>query len=343
MHAGREISRMVLRDTSARTSGSSTTAEIPSGLAPPQLADRARAEARNRATFDFHGLRVELRAISARVIGEARLLYDAFLAADTRPPDVVFYSMAEDTHLPSSMMAGWGPGDTLYEQGGSVRHWAHGHAPIPPFLLPEMSRKFLALHAGVVAHGRDAMIISGSPQRGKTVLTLALVGAGLRFLSDELAVIERGGWGVLPHPRAVLLRQASLRLLPELRDTLLRAPARLDDGHEERLAFHVPRAFPDRVGGPCRIRFVVLLRPRESGRTDLAPVRKSVALLQLMIQTVFSENIPFDERVAAVSTVVERADCYTLRADGVEQAVQRLKDLYLQVPERDGASPPALS
>ena len=61
------------------------------------------------------------------------------------------------------------------------------------------------VHAGVVAHGRGALVIPGESFSGKTTLVKALVEAGATYYSDEYAVLDADG-GVHPYPRPLSIR-----------------------------------------------------------------------------------------------------------------------------------------
>ncbi len=69
------------------------------------------------------------------------------------------------------------------------------------------------VHAGVVATDRGAVVIPGSAGAGKSTLTAALVGAGWRYLSDELAALSRGAALVHAYRRPLSLHPTSARLL----------------------------------------------------------------------------------------------------------------------------------
>lgn len=87
----------------------------------------------------------------------------------------------------------------------------------------------LVMHAAVVAQGDAALVMPGFPGAGKSTLCSALVHlAGWRLLSDELAILDPATGTLLPHPRPISLKNASIaivqafpgaRLGPVYRDT----------------------------------------------------------------------------------------------------------------------------
>jgi hypothetical protein len=74
-------------------------------------------------------------------------------------------------------------------------------------------RGFDLLHAGTLGWQGDGIMLSGLTQHGKTTLTLALVQAGLDFLSDEFAALSRSDGLLQPLPRQVSIRPKTIPLL----------------------------------------------------------------------------------------------------------------------------------
>ena len=73
--------------------------------------------------------------------------------------------------------------------------------------------RLLCVHAAALARDGRAIAIVAPSHHGKSTLTLSLVARGYRFLSDELAPIERATLRVLPFPIAVGCRAGTARLL----------------------------------------------------------------------------------------------------------------------------------
>jgi hypothetical protein len=62
------------------------------------------------------------------------------------------------------------------------------------------------LHAAAVAIGDRVAVLAAPPGTGKSTLTVALLGRGLAYLSDELAPIDVGRLLVFPYAHAVALK-----------------------------------------------------------------------------------------------------------------------------------------
>jgi hypothetical protein len=70
------------------------------------------------------------------------------------------------------------------------------------------SKDLVFVHAGVVAHGRRAIVVPGHSFSGKSTLVAALVRAGAVYYSDEYAVLDRDG-RVQPYREPLAMRDQS--------------------------------------------------------------------------------------------------------------------------------------
>lgn len=70
--------------------------------------------------------------------------------------------------------------------------------------------RLLMLHAAVVARGERALLLPAQPGSGKSTLAAALGFRGWRFLSDEFCLIDLQRFELLPFPRLVALKNASV-------------------------------------------------------------------------------------------------------------------------------------
>jgi len=71
----------------------------------------------------------------------------------------------------------------------------------------------LALHAGGVAWGSQAMLLVGKSRSGKTVLTGSMIGEGWDYLSDDMILIERGSLSAKAVPSSLSIKPGGWELL----------------------------------------------------------------------------------------------------------------------------------
>jgi hypothetical protein len=179
------------------------------------------------------------------------------------------------------------------------------------------ARGLAFFHAGAVAWKGRAILLPGRSFSGKSTLVAALLRAGARYLSDELALVDGAG---CVHPWA--------------RPLALRRPR----GGADRLA---PEAFGARaVTGPLSAGAIVFVRHRPAGALRLEPILRGAAALGLLRNALAARSRPGESLRAARAVT---AGAVLLRgtrgeADEAARAVlalagrARIHDLRLNFP-----------
>lgn len=129
------------------------------------------------------------------------------------------------------------------------------------------------VHAGVVALDDRGVVLPGLSRAGKSTLTLALLRAGARFLSDELLAFDPTSGTALAFPRAIKIRDVCVHYFGDL------AHEFVGDGEGRFLPF---AALPRGVVRPAAaVSAVVISRWEATGPTSLTPISPGAALLSL--------------------------------------------------------------
>ena len=118
-----------------------------------------------------------------------------------------------------SLRRPWRPG---------VRFLADGTEPFSPlpqgmslpqlewglnWVFAQLASRHLLLHAGALEHRDRGLLLVAAPGSGKSTLTAALALAGMRVLSDEFGVLRLADGCLLPLPKPVSLKNASIALI----------------------------------------------------------------------------------------------------------------------------------
>ncbi len=75
------------------------------------------------------------------------------------------------------------------------------------------AHSYLIIHAAVVEKNGCAAVLPAPPGSGKSTLCAALVNRGWRLLSDELALVRVSDGKIIPLPRPVSLKNASIDII----------------------------------------------------------------------------------------------------------------------------------
>lgn len=143
----------------------------------------------------------------------------------------------------------------------------------------------LAIHAGAVEIDGQAVILAGPSGRGKSTLVAELVHQGAGLLSDESALVDRDDRTILPYPRALHLRPATVALIPGLR--LPNDLPRHDLGGGSEVAIG-PDRVADLLGGRrsmgAPLGGVILLDERldANAAPQIAPAPAALAVMELL-------------------------------------------------------------
>jgi hypothetical protein len=84
------------------------------------------------------------------------------------------------------------------------------------WVISSHAHDHLVVHGAVLERDGRALILAADPGSGKSTLCAALVHAGWRLLSDELALVDLGSGRVRPVARPISLKNASIDVVRAL-------------------------------------------------------------------------------------------------------------------------------
>lgn len=87
-------------------------------------------------------------------------------------------------------------------------------------LVSKRTRDFLLLHAAAVARDGRVILLPAPPESGKSSLSIALLGAGFDYLSDELGAVDPVTGDVHPYAKRIWVIERSLEFFPGLVERL---------------------------------------------------------------------------------------------------------------------------
>lgn len=183
----------------------------------------------------------------------------------------------------------------------------------------------LFLHASAVEHAGVAVLLPGMQDAGKTTLAAGLTRSGLRYLTDEVVVLDPTSLIVRPFAKPFSVDPGSWEVLADLRPS--------GDDAFSRVQWQVPaHAFgDDAVGPPSPPALVVFPRYELEAVTALAPVAPADALMELARNCL---NL-LDHGAAgltALSEVVLRCPSYRLTMGDLDQACNLVRGLVETEP-----------
>lgn len=184
-----------------------------------------------------------------------------------------------------------------------------------------------AIHAAAVSDGKKCLLLPGAAGTGKTSLAAALMHSGFRYLTDDLAILDRETLRVRGAPFSLCVKDDGLDLLAPYYPELPGLPAHLRwDGKRARYltppasAFHnePERSYP---AGWIVFPFRVLQLP-----TSLEPLSPAQALRRLVAECFTPVRL---DRVKVRSLVrwIQSAACFEMPMSSLPEAVKLLRQL----------------
>lgn len=186
--------------------------------------------------------------------------------------------------------------------------------------------RHLTIHAAVVERGGRAAILPAPPGSGKSTLCAALVAAGWRLLSDEVAMIRLADLRLVPVPRPISLKNESISIVRRL------APDRMSaacPGTPKGTVAHLrpPAESVRRMTEPAEPALVVFPKYAAGAGCQLVPRSTAQTLLGLA-GNAFNYHLLGRTGFDALAAVVDRVTCYDLSFDDVDRAADMLAGVY---------------
>lgn len=247
---------------------------------------------------------------------------DFHIAVQHRPglrrwlrPQLSFLIDGDDTFAPL-------PGD----QGMPMLEWGMN------WCISGSCHQYLILHAAVLERNGRALVMPAPSGSGKSTLCAALLFHGWRLLSDELALIDMGHGRLVPLPRAVSLKNASIDVIQRFAGPGLRFGSVVRDtskgvvGH-----FPAPADALGRVDELARPGWVVFPRYVPQAPALLAPMSKGRCLMRLL-DNAFNYNVQQRAGFERLAELVAASDCHEFSYGSLDEAVALFDRLAAGTP-----------
>lgn len=210
-----------------------------------------------------------------------------------------------------------GNGQILYRDGeecGSCE--AEGLAPLVKSLVWAAAVNhhafFLGIHAGVVGGRAGAVLLPGNPGSGKSSLTAALIHAGFRYFSDEMALLRDGDFHVLPVPLSLCIKDSGLEVLASRFPVLRELPVHLRADGKRVTYLPPPRNSLPEPGAAPPVQAIIFPSYVADASTCCRTIPKTDALQRLMGQCIVVRQRLDPERVQALVRWLDGVPCFEL-------------------------------
>jgi len=215
-----------------------------------------------------------------------------------------------------------------------AQFFVDGHLPFAPLPLDQAfpmlewglnwcvsayCHQYLIFHAAVVEKSGRALILPAPPGSGKSTLCAGLVNRGWRLLSDELTLIEIASCSVVPLPRPVSLKNASIDVIRAFAPAAAIGPAVHDTTKGSVAHMRASTDSVRRATETARPGWIVL--PRYQAGTDarLTALSKARGLMH-MADNAFNYSAHGRRGFEILAQFVDQCHCYEFAYGDLDEA-----------------------
>lgn len=184
----------------------------------------------------------------------------------------------------------------------------------------------LILHAAVVERSNRALVLPAPPGSGKSTLCAGLVSRGWRLLSDELALVDPATGNIVPLPRPVSLKNASIEVIRRFSPAAVLGPTVHDTLKGSVAHMTPPIESVRRAAEPARPRWIVLPRYEPGAAPRLEPLPRGRAFMQL-VDSAFNYHLHGRRGFEVLAQMIEACACYEFAYGNLEDAVKSCEEL----------------
>jgi HprK-related kinase A len=185
--------------------------------------------------------------------------------------------------------------------------------------------QYLIVHAASVEKYGAALVLPGPPGSGKSTLCAALVSRGWRLLSDELTLLELPAGNVVPLPRPVSLKNASIDAIRQFSPDATLGPPVHDTVKGSVAHMTLPTESVRRATETARPRWIALPGYEHGAAPRLAALSKARAFMHLA-DNAFNYDVHGRRGFELLARVVAGCDCFEFRYGSLEDAVAVFDD-----------------
>ncbi|TBO30219.1 HprK-related kinase A [Aquabacterium lacunae] len=180
--------------------------------------------------------------------------------------------------------------------------------------------RWIHIHAAVLEKNGLAVLLPAPPGSGKSTLCAALMLHGWRLLSDELAMLDPVDGMLVPNPRPISLKNASIELISGRKGTLNMGPVARDT--QKGTVCHLQVASHCIELADVRARPAWVVFPRYMAGADLqaAPLSRPHTLLQLQRNS-FNRHLHGHAGFHALADLVDRSSSHELTYSRLNDAL----------------------
>ena len=193
--------------------------------------------------------------------------------------------------------------------------------------------QYVMVHAAVVERGGRALILPAPPGSGKSTLCAGLTFSGWRLLSDELTLVEPRTGRVVPVPRPLSLKNASIDVIRHFEPSAVFGPVVRDTAKGNVAHVKPPADGVVRCGELAQPAWLVMPRYEAGATARLEPLSKARAFMHL-VDNSFNYSVHGRRGFDVFARLIDACDCFEFTYSRLEDAARIFNNLAESDPPR---------
>lgn len=193
------------------------------------------------------------------------------------------------------------------------------------------AHQYLMLHAAVVERDGAALILPAVPGSGKSTLCTGLAFRGWRLLSDEFGLVSLAHPAVVPLPRAIPLKNASIEVIRSFAPQACIGPVFPKTRKGDVAHVRPPHDSLLRQSESAQPRWILFPRFAPGVSARLQPLAQSMAFTRLS-QNSFNYRLLGETGFRRLAELIRSCRCYSLDYGDLEAAVRIIDEVTRDGP-----------
>lgn len=182
------------------------------------------------------------------------------------------------------------------------------------------ANSYLIIHAAVVEKSGYAAILPAPPGSGKSTLCAALINRGWRLLSDELTLVSLADGRIVPLPRPVSLKNASIDIIRAYAPSAVFTDKVFDTIKGTVAHMKPSRDSVARAAETAQPAWIIFPKYVANAATTLTPMSPAKGFLKLA-DNAFNYSALGTHGFEAVAGMMDSAQCYDFSYSNFDEAI----------------------
>ncbi len=188
------------------------------------------------------------------------------------------------------------------------------------------AHSYLIIHAAVIEKNGHAAVLPAPPGSGKSTLCAALVTRGWRLLSDELALIRISDGKIIPLPRPVSLKNASIDVIQLFEPSAIFSRKVTDTMKGTVAHMKPPAESVARAADPARPGWVIFPKYQSSASTSLTSIPRSHAFMRVA-DNAFNYSTLGVRGFQTLADLIDASTCFDFTYSVLDEAIDAFNQL----------------